>query len=207
MNIKKFEFIAAALGMRNGCVDCPLEAFPPYLPDPCDTQVNQGGISGWVAVKCSAPFVDITDPGEWATKIAAGEVRGRLNGCRIKGGIPAPEYTEISRGACGTIETVSKTQTITLQDVENDPTFTAHTLYDYMDRRGDRWDMYFITCDLTIVGPYKNNGVKAYVVKPDTNEEDEYFEMVVTTKIPRGVFVPFGPLAFLETLSPGLNGV
>lgn len=182
-----------------GCDDCDTELFPEYLPDPCITEVKQGGVSGWVAVRCSSPFVDITSQTEWETKLTDGDLRGRVNGCRVKGGIPAPEYTTINRGACGAEETVSKSQTITIQDLENDPNFTGHTLYDYIDRKGDKWDFYFVNCDFSTVGPYTGNGVRAYSVTPETNEEDQYFEMVINTRIPRGVLIPVS-LPFLENL-------
>jgi hypothetical protein len=96
MNISFINGFLGAFGVCPPCID--EDNAPNYLCDPCDSTVYSGGIAGWFAKKCNYEFDDITDSTEWETAIADKNVFGRVNGSRISGGLPAPEFTTKKRG-------------------------------------------------------------------------------------------------------------
>lgn len=159
-----------------GCPPCiDDESVPNYLCDACDTQILQGGIKGWIAKKCDYTFADITDSAEWVTAVANKDVFGRVNGNRILGEMPAPDFSTKRYGSCGQEEVTKQSRTVTLQDAENDTEFSLDVLYNYLASKFPNYEFAFVTCDNRLIGFYSDVAVRTYHVSPQTNEENAYF--------------------------------
>lgn len=176
--INNFKFIAGYLGAFGVCPPCvDDENVPNYLCDPCDSTVFSGGIAGWYAKKCSYDFVDITDSAEWVTAIATKDVFGRVNGSRISGGLPAPEFTTKKRGSCGQEEVVKQSRVVSLMDAENDATFSIDALYNFLaiPANAAGYEFGFVTCDGRFLGWFSNVAVRAFYQIAETDEDDAYW--------------------------------
>jgi len=168
-----FKFLQVFVGVFGLCPPCTDdENAPSYLCDPCESTVFSGGIAGWVAKKCSYTFVDIEDETEWETAIANKDVFGRVNGAYISGGLPDPEFSEVTRGACQISQVRKQTRTVTLLDVENDATFSIDGLYNFLASKYKGYEFGFVTCDGRFLGFYSNVYVKTWVSMTETNEGD-----------------------------------
>ena len=173
-----FQFIPGFLGAFGVCPPCiDDENAPNYLCDPCDSTVYSGGIAGWFAKKCSYEFTDITDSSEWETAIADKNVFGRVNGSRISGGLPAPEFTTKKRGSCGQEEVVKQSRVVSLTDAENDNDFTIDALYNFLaiPSNASGYEFGFITCDGRFLGFYSNVTVRPFYQIAETDEDDAYW--------------------------------
>jgi hypothetical protein len=173
-----FQFIQGFLGAFGVCPPCvDDENVPNYLCDPCDSTVYSGGIAGWFAKKCSYEFDDITDSTEWETAIANKDVFGRVNGSRISGGLPAPEFTTKKRGSCGQEEVVKQSRVVSLTDAENDNDFTIDSLYNFLANPANAsgYEFGFITCDGRFLGWYSNVTVRPFYQIAETDEDDAYW--------------------------------
>lgn len=173
-----FKFIQGFLGAFGVCPPCiDDENVPNYLCDPCDSTVFSGGIAGWFAKKCSYDFIDITDSAEWETAIANKDVFGRVNGARISGGLPAPEFTTKKRGSCGQEEVVKQSRVVSLTDAENDATFSIDALYNFLavPANAAGYEFGFITCDGRFLGWYSNVAVRPFYQIAETDEDDAYW--------------------------------
>jgi len=173
-----FQFIKGFLGAFGVCPPCiDDENVPNYLCDPCDSTVYSGGIAGWFAKKCSYEFADITDSAEWETAIATKQVFGRVNGSRISGGLPAPEFTTKKRGSCGQEEVVKQSRVVSLTDAENDNDFTIDSLYNFLaiPANASGYEFGFITCDGRFLGWYSNVTVRPFYQIAETDEDDAYW--------------------------------
>jgi hypothetical protein len=173
-----FQFIQGFLGAFGVCPPCvDDENVPNYLCDPCDSTVYSGGIAGWFAKKCSYEFADITDSAEWETAIATKQVFGRVNGSRISGGLPAPEFTTKKRGSCGQEEVVKQSRVVSLTDAENDNDFTIDSLYNFLaiPANASGYEFGFITCDGRFLGWYSNVTVRPFYQIAETDEDDAYW--------------------------------
>lgn len=173
-----FQFIQGFLGAFGVCPPCvDDENVPNYLCDPCDSTVYSGGIAGWFAKKCSYEFADITDSAEWETAIATKQVFGRVNGSRISGGLPAPEFTTKKRGSCGQEEVVKQSRVVSLTDAENDNDFTIDSLYNFLaiPSNASGYEFGFITCDGRFLGWYSNVTVRPFYQIAETDEDDAYW--------------------------------
>jgi hypothetical protein len=177
------------------CQPCDDEETVPTYLDGCIDDLYPGGIAGWFAVKCDAPFTDITDEAEWDAKIAAGEVFGRFDGEMIRGSLPVPERAKVPVGACGVEKTISKTYTATLFDSAYEATNTKYDLYDYLDRKGSRWLFGLIQCDGNTYGPFANVTAEPDENIPETNAEVKAFQFILSWKqglgVPKPVLLPF----------------
>ena len=173
MKKDNFVLLQAFIGAFGLCPPCTDdENVPSYLCDPCDSTVLGGGIAGWIAKKCSYTFVDIEDDTEWETAIAAKDVFGRVNGSRILGGLPDPEFTEKKRGSCGQNEVQKQTRTVALTDVENDATFSVDGLYNFLAQKYKGYEFGFVTCDGRFFGWFSNVYVKTWFTAAESNEDD-----------------------------------
>jgi hypothetical protein len=173
-----FQFIPGFLGAFGVCPPCiDDENVPNYLCDPCDSTVYSGGIAGWFAKKCSYEFSDISDSSEWETAIANKDVFGRVNGSRISGGLPAPEFTTKKRGSCGQEEVVKQSRVVSLTDAENDNIFTIDGLYNFLaiPANASGYEFGFITCDGRFLGWYSNVTVRPFYQIAETDEDDAYW--------------------------------
>ena len=176
--INNFQFIPGMLGAFGVCPPCiDDDNAPNYLCDPCDSTVYSGGIAGWFAKKCSYEFADITDSAEWETAIANKDVFGRVNGSRISGGLPAPEFTTKKRGSCGQEEVVEQSRVVSLTDAENDNDFTIDALYNFLaiPSNASGYEFGFITCDGRFLGFYSNVTVRPFYQIAETDEDDAYW--------------------------------
>lgn len=198
-----FQFIPGFLGAFGVCPPCiDDENVPNYLCDPCDSTVYSGGIAGWFAKKCSYEFSDITDSTEWETAIANKDVFGRVNGSRISGGLPAPEFTTKKRGSCGQEEIVKQSRVVSLTDAENDADFTIDSLYNFMaiPANAAGYEFAFITCDGRFLGWFSNVAVRAFYQIAETDEDDAYWTVEFRYNEQLGTFSQ-QQLSFLLTQS------
>ena len=198
-----FQFIPGFLGAFGVCPPCiDDENVPNYLCDPCDSTVYSGGIAGWFAKKCSYEFDDITDSTEWETAIANKDVFGRVNGSRISGGLPAPEFTTKKRGSCGQEEIVKQSRVVSLTDAENDADFTIDALYNFMaiPANAAGYEFGFITCDGRFLGWFSNVAVRAFYQIAETDEDDAYWTVEFRYNEQLGTFTQ-QQLSFLLTQS------
>lgn len=176
--MNNISFINGFLGAFGVCPPCIDEDNAPnYLCDPCDSTVYSGGIAGWFAKKCNYEFTDITDSTEWETAIADKNVFGRVNGSRISGGLPAPEFTTKKRGSCGQEEVVKQSRVVSLTDAENDLTFTIDSLYNFLSNpaKAAGYEFGFVTCDGRFLGWYSNVTVRPFYQIAETDEDDAYW--------------------------------
>ena len=198
-----FQFIPGFLGAFGVCPPCiDDENVPNYLCDPCDSTVYSGGIAGWFAKKCSYEFDDITDSAEWETAIANKDVFGRVNGSRISGGLPAPEFTTKKRGSCGQEEVVKQSRVVSLTDAENDNDFTIDSLYNFLaiPANASGYEFGFITCDGRFLGWYSNVTVRPFYQIAETDEDDAYWTIEFRYNEQLGTFTQ-QQLTFLLTQS------
>jgi hypothetical protein len=176
--INNFKFIKGFLGAFGVCPPCiDDENAPNYLCDPCDSTVYSGGIAGWYAKKCNYDFIDITDSNEWETAIANKDIFGRVNGARISGGLPAPEFTTKKRGSCGQEEVVKQSRVVSLTDAENDANFTIDSLYNFLavPSNAAGYEFGFITCDGRFLGWYSNVAIRPFYQIAETDEDDAFW--------------------------------
>lgn len=199
MNISFINGFLGAFGVCPPCID--EDNAPNYLCDPCDSTVYSGGIAGWYAKKCNYEFVDITDSTEWETAIANKDVFGRVNGSRISGGLPAPEFTTKKRGSCGQEEVVKQSRVVSLTDAENDLTFTIDALYNFLSNpaKAAGYEFGFITCDGRFLGWYSNVTVRPFYQIAETDEDDAYWTLEFRYNEQLGTFSQLS-LDFLLTL-------
>lgn len=199
-NISFIKGFLGAFGVCPPCIDD--ENAPNYLCDPCDSTVYSGGIAGWFAKKCSYEFSDITDAAEWETAIATKEVFGRVNGSRISGGLPAPEFTTKKRGSCGQEEVVKQSRVVSLTDAENDVLFTIDELYNFLSNpaKAAGYDFGFVTCDGRFLGWYTNVTVRPFYQIAETDEDDAYWTVEFRYNEQLGTFSQ-QQLSFLLTQS------
>jgi hypothetical protein len=188
-----------AFGVCPPCID--EDNAPNYLCDPCDSTVYSGGIAGWFAKKCNYEFADITDSTEWETAIADKNVFGRVNGSRISGGLPAPEFTTKKRGSCGQEEVVKQSRVVSLTDAENDLTFTIDALYNFLSNpaKAAGYEFGFVTCDGRFLGWYSNVTVRPFYQIAETDEDDAYWTVEFRYNEQLGTFSQLS-LDFLLTL-------
>lgn len=202
-NMNNISFIKGFLGAFGVCPPCiDDDNAPNYLCDPCDSTVYSGGIAGWFAKKCSYEFSDITDSTEWETAIANKDVFGRVNGSRISGGLPAPEFTTKKRGSCGQEEVVKQSRVVSLTDAENDLNFTIDELYNFLSNpaKAAGYDFGFITCDGRFLGWYTNVTVRPFYQIAETDEDDAYWTVEFRYNEQLGTFSQ-QQLSFLLTQS------
>jgi hypothetical protein len=176
--MNNISFIKGFLGAFGVCPPCIDEDNSPnYLCDPCDSTVYSGGIAGWFAKKCNYEFDDITDSAEWEIAIENKNVFGRVNGSRISGGLPAPEFTTKKRGSCGQEEVVKQSRVVSLTDAENDLSFTIDSLYNFLANpaKAAGYDFGFVTCDGRFLGWYTNVTVRPFYQIAETDEDDAYW--------------------------------
>lgn len=199
-NISFIKGFLGAFGVCPPCIDD--DNAPNYLCDPCDSTVYSGGIAGWFAKKCSYEFSDITDSTEWETAIANKDVFGRVNGSRISGGLPAPEFTTKKRGSCGQEEVVKQSRVVSLTDAENDLNFTIDELYNFLSNpaKAAGYDFGFITCDGRFLGWYTNVTVRPFYQIAETDEDDAYWTVEFRYNEQLGTFSQ-QQLSFLLTQS------
>jgi len=199
MNISFINGFLGAFGVCPPCID--EDNAPNYLCDPCDSTVYSGGIAGWFAKKCNYEFDDITDSTEWETAIANKDVFGRVNGSRISGGLPAPEFTTKKRGSCGQEEVVKQSRVVSLTDAENDLRFTIDELYNFLANpaKASGYEFGFITCDGRFLGWYSNVTVRPFYQIAETDEDDAYWTVEFRYNEQLGTFSQL-PLIFLLTL-------
>ena len=199
MNISFINGFLGAFGVCPPCID--EDNAPNYLCDPCDSTVYSGGIAGWFAKKCNYEFDDITDSTEWETAIADKNVFGRVNGSRISGGLPAPEFTTKKRGSCGQEEVVKQSRVVSLTDAENDLTFTIDALYNFLSNpaKAAGYEFGFVTCDGRFLGWYSNVTVRPFYQIAETDEDDAYWTVEFRYNEQLGTFSQLS-LDFLLTL-------
>jgi len=199
MNISFINGFLGAFGVCPPCID--EDNAPNYLCDPCDSTVYSGGIAGWFAKKCNYEFADITDSTEWETAIADKNVFGRVNGSRISGGLPAPEFTTKKRGSCGQEEVVKQSRVVSLTDAENDLTFTIDALYNFLSNpaKAAGYEFGFVTCDGRFLGWYSNVTVRPFYQIAETDEDDAYWTVEFRYNEQLGTFSQLS-LDFLLTL-------
>ena len=199
-NISFIKGFLGAFGVCPPCIDD--DNAPNYLCDPCDSTVYSGGIAGWFAKKCSYEFSDITDSTEWETAIANKDVFGRVNGSRISGGLPAPEFTTKKRGSCGQEEVVKQSRVVSLTDAENDVNFTIDELYNFLANpaKAAGYDFGFVTCDGRFLGWYTNVTVRPFYQIAETDEDDAYWTVEFRYNEQLGTFSQ-QQLSFLLTQS------
>lgn len=183
----KTPFLTNVFG-SGGCASCDADTAAPevpvYLAGVSPKKVLQGGIAGWAAIHCSVgAFNDITDQAEWDALVAAGKIRGRLNGCRIQGGKPASDQETSTRGSCGTEEVISVTDTFTLTDLENDDELSANALYEFF-ACSTEWKFIFITCDYRVYDVISSASYVATTnfIESDTNSADSFWQLEVKVK-------------------------
>jgi hypothetical protein len=200
--MNNISFINGFLGAFGVCPPCIDDSNAPnYLCDPCDSTVYSGGIAGWFAKKCNYEFDDITDSTEWETAIANKDVFGRVNGSRISGGLPAPEFTTKKRGSCGQEEVVKQSRVVSLTDAENDLTFTIDSLYNFLSNpaKAAGYEFGFVTCDGRFLGWYSNVTVRPFYQIAETDEDDAYWTVEFRYNEQLGTFSQLS-LDFLLTL-------
>lgn len=201
--MNNISFINGFLGAFGVCPPCIDEDNSPnYLCDPCDSTVYSGGIAGWFAKKCNYEFSDITDSAEWETAIADKNVFGRVNGSRISGGLPAPEFTTKKRGSCGQEEVVKQSRVVSLTDAENDALFTIDELYNFLSNpaKAAGYEFGFVTCDGRFLGWYSNVTVRPFYQIAETDEDDAYWTIEFRYNEQLGSFAQ-QQLSFLLTQS------
>jgi len=148
-------------GADGGCAACPnaasVDDFPTVLAG--TPTVLSRGLAGFVLMRADQSFTDVTSESEWETKITAGTLLVRMNGCRVKGTKGDSTTVTRVRGACSTEEVVKRNQVWEITDVGNDDDFSMHDLYNYMLANYQCYRIGFVTCVLKSSGITKNSFV------------------------------------------------
>lgn len=143
------------MGMMVGCGDCDGDStdFPtPTQGFNTNTAPQRGGITGAIFLKCDSPFTDITDQGEWQTKIDAGDLVIRKD-CGISGTKESSAETE-EVGACRETIVKDRLHTITLTDRFDNVNYDVSALYVNFQLNPRDYLLATITCD-GLVEPFE----------------------------------------------------
>lgn len=206
-------------GADGGCAACPnaagVDAFPTVLTG--TAMVLPGGIAGFAVMRSDISWTNVTLEAEWETKITAGTVLVRMNGCRVKGSKGDSTVVTRVRGACSAEEVVKRNQVWEITDVGNDDDFTMHDLYNYLLRNYQCYTIGFITCDYRFYGfvapdPVGAPNVGKFMAMtaffaddniPETQDDDALLKLTATTQ-QAGVLKPIS-LTFLPNLASFIN--
>jgi len=165
-----------------------LEACAPVLATfpqaSCGTPTRPGGIKRFIFVKCNVTFSDITDLAEWATKIAAGDVRasGEILGSKPKG-----SFTQKRLSSCAPEQITGKVSTINFIDNNTDPTpltaptpgaFEDYAFWNSIQENYRSLDLGYITCDGLFYGliPSKTWTLQIDDTRPDNSDDNANFD-------------------------------
>lgn len=215
---KKYNFPTILHGSDGGCASCPGAASVPTPPTVLagTAEVLLGGIAGWVAMRSDVSFTDVSSESEWETKMTAGTLIVRMNGCRVKGDKPDSTTTTRKRGACSTEEIIKRNQVWNITDVGNDDDYSMHDLYEHLRKYHNCYKWGFITCDYRLYGfvaPSSGTPLAGSLMPsvahfvddniPETSDDDALIKMNVTTQ-QVGLVKP-KLLAFLPNLADLIN--
>jgi hypothetical protein len=212
---KKQHFPQILHGNDGACASCPGASSVPAPPTVLagTATVLLGGIAGWVAMRSDVSFTDVTSESEWETKMTAGTLIVRLNGCRVKGDKPDSTTQTRKRGACSTEEIIKRNQVWNIEDVGNDDDYSMHDMYEHLRKYSNCYKWGFITCDYRLYGfiPSSSNAGSlmpsvAHFVDdniPQTSDDDALIKMNVTTQ-QAGLVKPV-MLTFLPNLADLIN--
>ena len=198
-------------GADGGCAACPnaasVDDFPVVLAG--TPTVLSGGLAGFVLMRADQSFTDVTSEAEWETKITAGTLLVRMNGCRVKGTKGDSTTVTRVRGACSVEEVVKRNQVWEITDVGNDDDFSMHDLYNFMLANYQCFRIGFITCDYRLYGfsapssVTPNAGQLMSMVAffaddniPETQDDDALLKLTATTQelgVVKPISVPFLP--------------
>lgn len=183
-------------GAKGSCTDCdPTEFDYPEFDSGCADAVEEGGIAGWVAIRCNVSFTSIADESEWDAKIAAKEIVGIYDSEFIRGSIPIPDRNEVTVGACGTPKTISKEYELSFIDSGYNASKTKYDIYNFMDQKGELYNFGYLDCQGNFYGFYGNSTFKVDENVPETNSENKEFQGSITFKTGLGlnkpVWLPF----------------
>jgi len=201
-------------GSDGGCAACAdvddLPAFPTTI---ALTSTLSGGLPGWVVMKAGLTFTDVTSATEWNTKIAAGDLLVRMNGCRVFGEKADDTISTAVLGSCGEEEETKRTQLWTIEDRANDTAYAMYDIYEYLRTWHKCLQFGFISCDFRLHGfvpGVSNAGSLMPALSavtndniPRTRDEKVFIKMDVVTSRP-GLIKP-KLLTFLPTLTGLLN--
>lgn len=206
-------------GADGGCAACPnaasVDDFPVVLTG--TPMVLPGGIAGFAVMRSDISWTNVTLEAEWETKITAGTLLVRMNGCRVKGTKGDSTVVTRVRGACSAEEVVKRNQVWEITDVGNDDDFTMHDLYNYLLANYQCYTIAFITCDYRLYGMVAPDPVGAPNVGkfmamtaffaddniPETQDDDALLKLTATTQ-ESGVLKPI-TLSFLPNLASFVN--
>ena len=178
-------------GAGSNCTDCdPLSFDYPPFEEGCADAVEEGGIAGWVAIRCNVTFTSIQDETEWDQKISDKEIVGIFDGDFIRGSIPVPDRDEVTVGACGTAKTIAKNYELSFIDSGYNESKTKYDIYDFMDKNGELYNYGYLDCKGNFYGFYGNSTFKVDENIPETNSENKEFQGSITFKTGLGLNKP-----------------
>ena len=148
---------AAALmqSFGDGCGNCAAVSltFPPFLTSGTNKIIRQSGIKGFLVMKNSAAFATgATTQADWAALIASGDLRGRIDGCTIRGTKGESEQKTQRLGSCADEYVVSTTQTFTITDSQGDDDYELNNFYIWLNANWKCLNFAIVTCDDELIG-------------------------------------------------------
>lgn len=164
---------------------CAAECAPELLTFPdaaCGSAPRPGGIKRFIFVKCDVTFADITDLAEWATKIAAGDVRASGD---ILGSKPKGSFTQKRLSSCAPEQVVGKVSTINFIDNNADPnshptvdSYADYLFWNSIQENYRALDFGYITCDGLFYGliPSKTWTLQIDDTRPDNSDDNANFD-------------------------------
>lgn len=165
------------------CGSCGISALTPFQKH-CDIKnhTRKGGIRRVGFIKCDYVFADITDPTEWQTAIADGDILTSPDGVGSK---PATNKTTKKLTSCTTEDVVNKEHIINFRsydmDLVNETDFDA---WDAIDQGMGGYRLFWIGCDglvylhssyATENAGFEVSGSVDYIQEEDGNDS-AYFE-------------------------------
>lgn len=164
---------------------CPT-ACAPTLPSSysggCGIISRPGGIRKFAFIKCDYTFTDISDPAEWTTAIANGDVIGSGLVLAQK---PKGSFTKKRIASCEPEAVVGAEKSITFQDYNTDtvtgPGGVLH--YDFWNtilQQPQNFLFAYYTCDQYLTGPVTDFQLEIDEVIEDNDTGNTYFDGTIT---------------------------
>lgn len=175
---------------------CAPASIPAMGAAGCNITTRPGGFDRVIFMTCDSVIADLATLSQWQTLIDTDKIHatGRVLGQKPKG---SPSKRRVA--SCVPERTVNYTRQWSWKDSNADnANLTDYEFYSFVDANQDVLKIGFLTCDDLFYGFFDSYSLDVDDTRPETNDEDAVFEVVVEVKS-RVLSTP--------TLIPGLSAI
>lgn len=148
------------------CESACAQDVPQHPSAGCGVTPRAGGIAYLIFKKCDVEFVDITDTGEWETKIAAHEVHATG---MLLANKPQGSFNRKKLSSCFPEQVVSGQKQIDFSDYNSDDTnFEDYTFWNTLINNQTLYHFGWLTCDGLFYGFHEH-----FTLEVDDNIEED----------------------------------